>query len=172
MTTEFPKKGQKEIIDMQAIADRVARLLAYETGDVAVLHIVPKLLYTIKTIPSGIESEVFTAPFAVTQKIENGRPGISQIDRVNDIGMLNPKISIAEHIEAFIDINPGAGIVLDRETAIKLGRDESRKLALIDYGDNHCLLTGLNTRGIDVYLTPDVESVTSLGEGFSVTMFT
>lgn len=171
MSTEFPDNKTKDIIDMQAIADRAALALNYETGNVVALHIVSEALYTIKTIPSGIHSEVFTASFAVTQKVEKGLLGISHVHRVSDIGLLNPEISIAEHIEVVVNMNPGVGIVLDRETAVKLGKDETRKLALIDYGDNHCLLTGLNSRGIDVYLTPDVKSVSDLGSGFSVTSF-
>ena len=167
MTAEISNNKPKDIIDMKAIADRAAVMLADDTENVVARHVVPRLLYTIKTIPSGIESDVFTASFAVTQTVRDGRPGISQIDRVGQIGMLNPEITIAEHIEDFMDSNPGVGVVLDKETAIKLGRNESRKLALIDYGDSHCLLTGLNARGIDVYLTPDVESIINLG-GFSI----
>jgi len=160
MSTKFSKE-QGNLVDMQKIADHAASILANAAGYIASMHPDVNKLYVIKTIHTGIGREIFTAPFAIFRR--KGSP-VFQQDRISDIGLLNPEVTIAEHIEETINMNPGTAIVLDQETAIKLGKDDSRSMTLIDYGNGHCLLTGLSPRGIDVYLAADVEDISKIAE--------
>jgi len=163
MSSEIPQAGSKDIPD-QATVDRAARLLAADAADVFVMHNLHEELYVIKTIPFSTGSGIFTAPFKVTQVALDSHSGFKRIDRLDDIGFIQLGYSLTELISDVVESNPGIGIVLDRETAIKLTQEKLRKIALIDYGDKHCLLTGINSRGIDVYLAPDIENITVLGD--------
>lgn len=89
----------------------------------------------------------------INQNQSGNIPGLSTAEALDDVGYLKPNISIAEHIELVASHRPGTAFILDQGTAIGLSKDPSRPITLIDYGDDHCLLTGLNVRGIDVFLT-------------------
>jgi len=153
---------RKEILDYTKIADWAAEELSDAVANVGMRHILPSEVYAIISSRLGLESDIFTAPFAVTQNSAGGQPGSGQIDRLDDIGNLDSNISVAKHIEVFITDHPGAGIILDQETAIALSKDRDRPITLIEYSDGHCLLTGLSERGIDTFITCSMDVIRNI----------
>lgn len=143
----------KELLDVGEIGDVAAVQLSDLLANVAARHLLPQEVYVMMTSPLGLEGDVFTRPYAVNQNQSGDMPELSTVEAFSDVGHLKPNISIAEHIELVASQHPGTAFILDQETAIGLSKDPSKSVTLIDYGDDHCLLTGLNVRGIDVFLT-------------------
>jgi len=159
------------IVRIREISDQATSQLAHNVANVAGKHLIPRHVYSMTTVPCELATDIFTAHFSVIQEVNGGKPGFSQVNRTtSDIGHFKPNITVAEHLKLFTSSHPDAAIVLDNKTAIRLGDDKNRHVALIDYGDGHCLLTGLSARGIDVFLTPDVAYTTKIGN-VSVTHF-
>jgi len=154
----------KEIVNLEAIGDRAARELSDALSNTCGRHLLPSEVYVMITFKLGLESDVFTAPFAIRQDQSKGIRGTTFADRLSDVGnLITAKCTVAEHIEEVIAYHPGVAFILDQETASALSKDEKRPVALIDYGDDHCLLTGLNARGIDVFLTCPMDVIRAAG---------
>lgn len=143
----------KEVLDLSAIGDIAATQLSDVLTNVAGRHLLPKEVYIMMTSKLGLESDIFTRPYAIDQDQSGGTPGLANASSLDEVGNLNPKITVAEHIESVASYHPGTAFILDQETATALSGDPNRPVTLIDYGDDHCLLTGLNARGIDLFLT-------------------
>lgn len=144
----------KELVNLEAIGDQAANLISDALANISGRHLLPDEVYVMITAKLGFKSDVFTAPYAISQDQSGGIPGVSSADRLADIGnLLTEKCTVAQHVEEVAAYHPGVGFILDQETAIALSKDKQRPITLLDYGDDHCLLTGLNARGIDVYLT-------------------
>lgn len=150
--------SNKEVVDLRYITDTVAYQLSDVAAHVVSKHQLSEEIYVIITSKLGLESDIFTAPFQAST---------TSLQRLSDIGNLKTKASVAEHIELIASHHPGVSVILDQTTAIKLSQDSrnsKKKISLIDYEDGHCLLTGLNVRGIDVYIAGDMDVIRVSGD--------
>jgi len=148
----------KDSLVKRDIENIVSNLLIDAMSPVVTKYGLSGDVYVMVASEQGLESDYFQAPFSVTQL-----PPSFQAQQLLGIGYLKEGVTITQHIEKVASQHPGIPFIIDEKTALALSGVENRKIALIAYDGNHCLLTGLNGRGVDVFLAGDVQTLIEVG---------